>query len=67
MLSIIRNTSIPLSNNSESDGDNPFGDLVPLIWMIEKFRRIEGGCMMNELIGEVKKNFKGLNISSTKQ
>jgi hypothetical protein len=41
----------PQSNN---------GDLVPLIWMIEELRRREGGCTMNELIAEAKRNFKGI-------
>jgi hypothetical protein len=36
------------------------GDLVPLIWMIEELRRREGGCTMNELIAEAKRNFKGI-------
>ncbi len=37
-----------------------FGDLIPLIWLIEKLRNREGGCMMNELLVEIDKNFKGL-------
>jgi hypothetical protein len=41
----------PQSNN---------GDLVPLIWMIDELRRREGGCTMNELVAEVKRNFKGV-------
>ena len=36
------------------------GDLVPLIWMIEKLRRKEEGCTMNELVAEAKRNFKGI-------
>ena len=36
------------------------GDLVPLIWMIEKLRKKEGGCTMNELVLEAKRNFKGI-------
>ena len=36
------------------------GDLVPLVWMIEKLRRREGGCTMNELVAEAKRNFKGI-------
>lgn len=36
------------------------GDLVPLVWMIEKLRKREGGCTMNELVAEAKRNFKGL-------
>jgi hypothetical protein len=35
-------------------------DLVLLIWQIEKLRRREGGCTMNELISEAKKNFEGI-------
>jgi hypothetical protein len=41
----------PQSNN---------GDLVLLIWMIEELRRREGGCTMNELVAEAKRNFKGI-------
>lgn len=41
----------PQSNN---------GDLVPLIWMIEELRRREGGCTMNEVVAEAKRNFKGI-------
>lgn len=44
----------------EQPQDNSHGDLVPLVWMIEKLRRREGGCTMNELISEVKQNFKGI-------
>ena len=36
------------------------GDLVPLVWMIEKLRRRDGGCSMNELVAEAKRNFKGV-------
>jgi len=36
------------------------GDLVPLVWMIEKLRRRGGGCTMNELVAEAKRNFKGI-------
>jgi hypothetical protein len=36
------------------------GDLVPLVWMIEKLRKREGGCTMNELAEEAKRNFKGI-------
>ena len=43
----------------ESPQDNN-GDLVPLVWMIEKLRRREGGCTMNELVAEAKRNFKGV-------
>lgn len=35
-------------------------DLVPLIWMIEKMRRREEGCSMNELIAEAEKRFEGI-------
>jgi hypothetical protein len=41
----------PQSNN---------GDLVPLIWMIEELRRRKGGCIMNELVAEAKRNFEGI-------
>jgi hypothetical protein len=36
------------------------GDLVPLVWMIEKLRKRDGGCTMNELVAEAKRNFKGI-------
>jgi hypothetical protein len=48
-----------MSQTGEKKQDNN-GDLVPLIWLIEKLRRKEGGCTMNELIAEVKKNFEGV-------
>jgi len=48
-----------MSQTAEKKQDNN-GDLVPLIWLIEKLRRREGGCTMNELIVEVKKNFEGV-------
>ena len=49
-----------VSGSCEASSDKMHGDLVPLVWEIEKLRRKEGGCTMNELIAEVKKNFKGL-------
>ena len=48
-----------IENNCEQLQNNN-GDLVPLVWMIEKLRRREGGCTMNELVSEAKKNFKGI-------
>jgi hypothetical protein len=42
----------------QKQGNN--GDLVPLVWMIEKLRRREGGCTMNELVAEAKCNFNGI-------
>jgi hypothetical protein len=69
MLKFIRNLfkgrkqqcNIPdVSGSCESPADNTHGDLVPLIWLIEELRRREGGCIMNELIVEAKRNFKGL-------
>jgi hypothetical protein len=42
-------------------------DLVLLIWQIEKLRRREGGCTMNELISEAKKNFEGIEQIKTKK
>jgi hypothetical protein len=47
------------SSNCEQKQLNK-GDLVPLVWMIEKLRRKEGGCTMNELFAEAKRNFKGI-------
>jgi hypothetical protein len=49
-----------INTNCEKLEDNSHGDLVPLVWMIEKLRRREEGCTMNELIAEANKNFKGL-------
>lgn len=48
-----------VSGNCEQPQSNN-GDLVPLIWMIEELRRREGGCTMNELVAEAKRNFKGI-------
>lgn len=48
-----------VSNSCEQSQSNN-GDLVPLIWMIEELRRRKGGCTMNELIAEAKRNFKGV-------
>jgi len=45
---------------NETPEDNSHGDLVSLIHLIEKLRRREGGCIMNELIAEAKKHFSGL-------
>jgi hypothetical protein len=42
-------------------------DLVLLIWQIEKLRRREGGCTMNELISEAKKKFEGIEQIKTKK
>ena len=49
-----------ISSSCELSQDNNNGDLVSLVWMIEKLRRREGGCTMNELTEEVKRNFKGI-------
>ena len=49
-----------VSGSCEQPQDNSHGDLVPLVWMIEKLRRREGGCTMNELVAEAKRNFKGI-------
>jgi hypothetical protein len=52
-----------VASNNYVDSEQPKainGDLVPLIWMIEKLRKREGGCTMNELIKEVNSNFKGV-------
>jgi len=38
------------------------GDFVPLVWLIEKLRKREGGCTMNDLIFECKKSFNGLDF-----
>jgi hypothetical protein len=47
-----------VSGSCESPQDN--GDFVQLVWMIEELRRREGGCTMNELVAEAKRNFKGI-------
>ncbi len=49
-----------MSNSENEPQDNNKGDLVPLVWMIEKLRRREGGCTMNELISEANMNFIGI-------
>jgi len=48
-----------VSGSCEQPKDNN-GDLVPLVWMIEKLRKREGGCGMNELCSEIKRNFEGI-------
>ena len=50
-----------VSDSCEQPQDNSYGDLVQLVWMIEKLRKRDGGCSMNELILEVKRNFKGID------
>ena len=47
-----------MKQTEQQQQDN--GDLVLLIWQIEKLRRREGGCTMNELLSEAKKNFEGI-------
>lgn len=47
-----------MKQTEQQQQDN--GDLVLLIWQIEKLRRREGGCTMNELIAEAQKNFEGI-------
>lgn len=53
-------------NVNEAPEDNSHGDLVSLIHLIEKLRRREGGCIMNELIDEAKKHFSGLHYIKEK-
>lgn len=53
-------------NVNEAPEDNSHGDLVSLVWLIEKLRRREGGCSMNELISEAKKHFSGLQYIKEK-
>lgn len=36
------------------------GDIISLIWMIEKLRKREEGCTMNQLLEEIKQEFKGI-------
>lgn len=45
---------------NEQPTDNSIGDMVPLVWLVEKLRKREKCCTMNELITAVKKDFKGL-------
>ena len=54
-----------MKQTEQEQQDN--GDLVLLIWQIEKLRRREGGCTMNELISEAKKNFEGIEQIKTKK
>jgi hypothetical protein len=51
-----KNTNLP---TNEILPEN-YGDFIPLVWMIENLRRREGGCTMNELCIEAKKNFSGI-------
>jgi len=45
----------------ENGLDLECGNFVNLVWLIEKLRRREGGCSVNELIIEAKKSFQGLS------
>lgn len=47
---------------SESSGIELKGDFVRLVWLIEKLRRRDGGCTMNDLIFECKERFCGLEF-----
>ena len=47
------------SSNQETPSQNN-GDFVPLVWEIEKLRKREGGCTMNELIANIKRDFEGI-------
>jgi len=53
-------SQMPAINGFYETPQDQNGDLVPLIWMIEKLRGREGGCSMNELISEAHKNFTGI-------
>lgn len=52
--------NLPVVNGSCEQPQENNGDFVPLVWMIEKLRRREGGCSMNELVEEAKRNFSGI-------
>lgn len=54
-------------SEDESSSDNTHGDLVLLIYLIEKLRKREGGCIMNELVAEIRQNFTGLEYIKSKK
>ena len=56
IIKLIKRNKMKQTEQQQQDN----GDLVLLIWQIEKLRRREGGCTMNELIAEAKKNFEGI-------
>jgi hypothetical protein len=49
-----------VNGNAESQETHSEGDLVNLVWMIEKLRHPSNKCTMNELLEEVNKHFNGL-------
>ncbi len=55
------------NGNAEHKPTKDEGDLVQLVWMIEKLRHPDNRCTMNELIEEANKNFYGLECIKKKQ
>jgi hypothetical protein len=49
-----------VNGNSEAQQTHSEGDLVNLVWMIEKLRHPSNKCTMNELVEELNKHFDGL-------
>jgi hypothetical protein len=49
-----------VNGNAEQKPSNDDGNLVELVWMIEKLRHPDNRLTMNELILEVNQNFDGL-------
>ena len=49
-----------VNGNAEQKPTNDDGNLVELVWMIEKLRHPENKCTMNQLILELNNKFDGL-------
>jgi len=49
-----------VNGTAESQPTYSEGDLVNLVWMIEKLRHPSKKCTMNELVEELNKHFDGL-------
>jgi hypothetical protein len=49
-----------VNETAESQQTHSEGDLVNLVWMIEKLRHPSNRCTMNELVEELNKHFDGL-------
>jgi hypothetical protein len=49
-----------VNGNSEVQPNHSDGDLINLVWMIEKLRHPSNKCTMNELVEELNKHFDGL-------
>jgi hypothetical protein len=61
-MATLKSTSmkgVTIPDNQEQPEDKFHGDLVKLVWFIEKLRA-EPRCCMNRLVRKVKENFTGL-------